>query len=133
MVEFVDLVALRPIRRKDGTKAVRLADGTLLEIVPIKFVCGYVGNGKWSGEVHPSYLWRMGFVVALLNAGYKVISAENHVLAVTKLPADVAPLTKRRLLSEALNARIAMGDVKVGRGSGRTPSRRASSSLFTES
>ena len=38
-----------------------------------------------------------------------VISAENHVLAVTKLASDVTPLTERRLLSEALNARIAMG------------------------
>lgn len=54
MVEFVDLVALRPIRRKDGTKAVRMADGTLLEIVPIKFVCGDLGNGKGVGEGHPS-------------------------------------------------------------------------------
>jgi hypothetical protein len=107
MVEFVDLVALRPIRRKDGTKAVRMADGTLLEIVPVKFVCDDLGNGK-SGEGHPHYLWRMGFVIALLNAGYKVISAENHVLAVMKLPTDVPPLSKRRLLAEAINARVAI-------------------------
>ena len=118
MVEFVDLVALRPIRRKDGTKAVRMADGTLLEIVPVKFLCGQKPDGTWMGEGHPSYLWRMGFVIALLNAGYKVISAENHVLAVTKLPTDVAPLSKRRLLTEAFNARSSMGWRAVGRGSG---------------
>ena len=115
MVEFVDLIALRPIRRKDGTKAVRMGDGTLLEIVPVKFVCGQRPDGTWEGEGHPSYLWRMGFVIALLNAGYKVISAENHVLAVTKDPTDVTPLSKRRLITEALNARIAMGGVTVGR------------------
>ena len=107
-VEFVDLVALRPIRRKDGTKAVRMADGTLLEIPSVKFLCGYLGDGKWSGEGHPHYLWRMGFVYALLEAGYKVISAENHVLAVTKLPTDVPPLTERQLLAEAINARVAI-------------------------
>src|SRR5512141_1192923 len=115
MVEFVDLVALRPIRRKGGTKAVRMADGTLLEIVSIKFLCGERPDGTWMGEAHPAYLWRMGFVVALLHAGYKVLSAENHVLEVTKLPADLTPLSKRRLLSEALNARISMGGVTVGR------------------
>jgi hypothetical protein len=114
MVEFVDLVALRPIRRKDGTKAVRMADGTLLEIVPVEFVLGYLGDGKWRCHGHPSYLWRMGFVIALLNAGYKVISAENHVLAVTKLPADVTPLSKRRLLAEAINARIAIDTAPDG-------------------
>jgi hypothetical protein len=118
VVELVDLVALRPIRRRDGTKAVRMADGAFLEVVPVKLVCGERPDGTWMGEGHPSYRWRMGFVIALLRAGYKVISAENHVLAVTnaaELPGGVVPLSERRLLSEALNARISMGGVTVGR------------------
>jgi len=48
MVEFVDLVALRPIRRKNGTKAVRMADGTLLEIVA-RIAMGDVRVGRGSG------------------------------------------------------------------------------------
>jgi tetratricopeptide (TPR) repeat protein len=114
-VDYIDLVALRPIRRKNGTKAVLMPDGTLLEIVPVKFLCGQRPDGSWMGEGHPSYLWRMGFVLALLKAGYKVISAENHVLGVTTLPTDATPLTERRLISEALNARISMGGVTIGR------------------
>ncbi len=111
MVELVDLVALRPIRRKDGTKAVRMADGTLLEVVPVKFLCGQRPDGTWMGEGHPMYLWRMGFVVALLYAGYAVTAAENHVLTVTKvadLPAGTTTLSKQRLLAEAINARVAL-------------------------
>jgi hypothetical protein len=123
MVELVDLVALSPVRRKDGTKAVRMADGTLLEIVPVKFVCGMRPDGTWMGEGHPSYLWRMGLVIALLNAGYAVISAENHVLAVTRaadVPPGVVPLSKGRLLAEAINARVAIGPVKSGFGAKRS-------------
>ena len=124
VTELVDLVALRPIRRKDGTKAVRMPDGALLEIVPVKLLCNQRPDGTRAGEAHPSYLWRMGFVLALLNAGYAVTSAENHILAVTKaanLPAGTTPLSERRLLAEALNARISLGPVTVGRTTRRTP------------
>ena len=103
-IEFVDLVALRPIRRKDGTKAVRMPDGTLLEVPPVRFWVD-LGDGKYCADGHHAYLWRLGFVIALLDAGYKVISAENHVLAVTRLPVEGVPLTEGRLLSEAINAR----------------------------
>src|ERR1700682_6599281 len=90
MIEFVDLVALRPIHRKNGTKAVRMADGTLLELVMSRVVV-HDGKGGIKGEIHHAYLWRIAFVRALLTAGYRVLSAENHVLEITKLPADVTP------------------------------------------
>jgi hypothetical protein len=108
MVQFIDLVSLRPIRRKDGSKAVLLADGALLPVRTVQCLGGYLGDGKWMGEALPMYLWRIGFVLALVRAGYKVLSAEHHVIAVTKLPTDVTPLSERRLVSEALNAKIAL-------------------------
>jgi hypothetical protein len=88
-----------------------MADGTLLEVVPVKFLCGLRPDGTWMGQGHPMYLWRMGFVAALLRAGYAVTSAENHVLTVTKaadLPPGATPLTEQRLLAEAINARVAL-------------------------
>ena len=113
-VEFVDLVALRPIRRKDGTKAVRMADGTLLEVTMPRTIV----YGTEKGELHPAYLWRIAFVIALLDAGYKVLSAKEHVLEITKLPTDVSPLTERRLIKEAIDARSTL-PFKNPKGPGR--------------
>src|SRR5262249_25623683 len=103
MVEFVDLVALRPIRRKNGTKAVLMADGTLLELVMPLIEC--TSGGKFAVEFHLAYLWRMAFVSALLKAGYHVPAAKNHVLEVTRTPGERPCLSKIRLWAEAVDAR----------------------------
>jgi hypothetical protein len=106
----VDLLALRPIRRRDGTKCARMADGTVLELRNPRIEMCLLERPR--ATLHPRYLWRLAFVFALLRDGYRVIAAENHVLTVTRDPADAEPLPDNRLLAEAINARVAIDQAK---------------------
>jgi hypothetical protein len=109
-VMFVDLLSLRPIRFKDGRKPLLMPDGNLVGITMPRVICTAFPNPRTA--LHPTYLWQMALVLALKWEGYRVLSVRNHVLETTRLPSDLTPLSDKRLLVAAINARVAAGPVR---------------------